>query len=266
MSVSAVPSARMNAVERYSGVAPDIARSLTVPLTARSPIEPPGKNIGLTTNESVENASRAPPSPARQHRRVAELGVRRAAERRQEQLLDQLARHRPAAAVPHHDRRGVPQRQRADPALEVQVVAHRLHEPRLRARAAPAGGRGSTPRTRPRDDTIVAPSGLRGVHSLPNAAHSCGLISPWSTSPDRHSGDSSVWMSADREPRARRRTPRSARESRQPLCGIIPMPRQVRSVTSKTSRSICHRGLVALGAAPRAGRRSRARAGPPRAG
>src|SRR6185437_13116898 len=48
--------------DRNSGVAPDIARSLTVPLTARSPIEPPGKNGGLTTKESVENASRRPSS------------------------------------------------------------------------------------------------------------------------------------------------------------------------------------------------------------
>jgi hypothetical protein len=48
-SASAVPSSRMNAVDRYSGSAPDIARSFTVPLTARSPIEPPGKNSGRTT-------------------------------------------------------------------------------------------------------------------------------------------------------------------------------------------------------------------------
>ena len=56
------PPARMNAVDSASGVAPDIARSLTVPLTARSPIDPPGKNIGLTTYESVEKASRTPPT------------------------------------------------------------------------------------------------------------------------------------------------------------------------------------------------------------
>ena len=36
-----------------SGRAPATARSLTVPLTASSPIEPPGKRSGLTTNESV---------------------------------------------------------------------------------------------------------------------------------------------------------------------------------------------------------------------
>ena len=33
-----------------------------MPLTASSPIEPPGKRIGLTTKLSVVNASRAPPA------------------------------------------------------------------------------------------------------------------------------------------------------------------------------------------------------------
>src|SRR5579871_71930 len=37
-----------------------MARSLTVPFTARSPILPPGKMRGRTTKESVVNASRAP--------------------------------------------------------------------------------------------------------------------------------------------------------------------------------------------------------------
>jgi len=37
-----------------------MARSLTVPFTARSPIDPPGKKSGFTTYESVENASRVP--------------------------------------------------------------------------------------------------------------------------------------------------------------------------------------------------------------
>ncbi len=59
--------------ERYSGVAPLMARSLTVPLTARSPMLPPGKNSGRTTKESVENASRGaaqrPRRPSRPARR-----------------------------------------------------------------------------------------------------------------------------------------------------------------------------------------------------
>ena len=40
--------------------APPIQISFTVPLTARSPISPPGKNIGSTTNESVLIAIRPP--------------------------------------------------------------------------------------------------------------------------------------------------------------------------------------------------------------
>ncbi len=36
--------------------------------------------------------------------------------------------------------------------------------------------------------------GERGVHSLPNAEHSLGLIGPCSTSPERHNGDSTVVM------------------------------------------------------------------------
>lgn len=43
------PSSRMNPQERYAASAPLMARSLTVPLTARSPMEPPGKNSGRTT-------------------------------------------------------------------------------------------------------------------------------------------------------------------------------------------------------------------------
>src|SRR5664279_4513545 len=54
------PSSNMNAELRYSGRAPHMARSLTVPLMASGPISPPGKNNGLTTYESVVKASRAP--------------------------------------------------------------------------------------------------------------------------------------------------------------------------------------------------------------
>jgi hypothetical protein len=44
-----------------SGRAPATARSLTVPLTASSPIDPPGKRIGLTTKLSVVSATAMPP-------------------------------------------------------------------------------------------------------------------------------------------------------------------------------------------------------------
>jgi hypothetical protein len=50
-------------IERLSacGRAPATARSLTVPLTASSPIDPPGKRIGLTTKLSVVSAMSTPP-------------------------------------------------------------------------------------------------------------------------------------------------------------------------------------------------------------
>src|SRR3954452_2606559 len=47
------PSSRMRLTVSATGRAPAIARSLTVPLTASSPIDPPGKRRGLTTKASV---------------------------------------------------------------------------------------------------------------------------------------------------------------------------------------------------------------------
>ncbi len=84
---------------------------------------------------------------------------------------------------------------------------------------------------------MVAPSGLRGVQVVPKAAHSLGLIRPWSTSPLRHSVDSRVVMPVT-EKRCSASYSRNASDSRQPLSGMVPIPRQVRSATSKTSSSI----------------------------
>src|SRR4051812_39975209 len=57
-SVSASrPSSRIRLSVSASGFAPPIARSLTVPLTASSPIDPPGNRSGLTTKASVVSAS-----------------------------------------------------------------------------------------------------------------------------------------------------------------------------------------------------------------
>ena len=44
----------------------------------------------------------------------------------------------------------------------------------------------------PSAETIVAPSGVWGVHCVPNAGHSCGFFIPFRTSPLRHTDDSSV--------------------------------------------------------------------------
>jgi hypothetical protein len=51
----------MKQVDRYRGTAPAMARSLTAPFTASSPMSPPGKKSGETTEASVVNASRAAP-------------------------------------------------------------------------------------------------------------------------------------------------------------------------------------------------------------
>ncbi len=59
------PSSSTNAAEIQDGTAPDIATSLQVPCTASSPMDPPGKRLGCTTNESVDIASRSPPGSVR---------------------------------------------------------------------------------------------------------------------------------------------------------------------------------------------------------
>src|SRR5919204_4096211 len=59
-SAIAKPSSTTKPAVRWSGRAPATARSLTVPFTASSPMSPPGKKSGLTTNESVVTARRVP--------------------------------------------------------------------------------------------------------------------------------------------------------------------------------------------------------------
>ena len=77
--------------------APHIARSFTVPLTANAPMSPPGKNSGRTTYESVVNASW--PAPVSKTAPSCRAFEARAAERRHEQLLDELMHQPPAATV-----------------------------------------------------------------------------------------------------------------------------------------------------------------------
>ena len=55
------PSSRIHPAVRYSGLAPLIKTSLTVPQTESLPMFPPGNSIGVTTKESVVRASSAPP-------------------------------------------------------------------------------------------------------------------------------------------------------------------------------------------------------------
>ena len=56
------PSSRIIDTVSATGRAPETDRSLTVPLTASSPIDPPGNRSGLTTKLSVVSATRAPSS------------------------------------------------------------------------------------------------------------------------------------------------------------------------------------------------------------
>src|SRR3954451_9270500 len=70
------PSSRISASDSASGFAPAIASSLTVPLTANSPIEPPGKRSGLTTNESVVSA-RSPTAAASSSASIPNAGASR---------------------------------------------------------------------------------------------------------------------------------------------------------------------------------------------
>ena len=97
------PRGRARAVSA-SGRAPAMARSLTVPLTASSPIEPPGKRSGLTTKLSVVSASsrRRRPHVAARRRARPSASLR---ERRDEQALDQRLRRLAAGAVGHRDLR-----------------------------------------------------------------------------------------------------------------------------------------------------------------
>ncbi len=54
------PSSNTNVATKALPMAPETARSFIVPFTARSPIEPPGNWIGLTTKLSVVIAMGAP--------------------------------------------------------------------------------------------------------------------------------------------------------------------------------------------------------------
>ena len=78
MSASEVPSSRMNAVESTSGIAPDMARSLTVPLTARSPMLPRGRPAASPRT----SPSRRPGARRRRGRRRSRPARRRPRHRR----------------------------------------------------------------------------------------------------------------------------------------------------------------------------------------
>ena len=84
-------------------------------------------------------------------------------------------------------------------------------------------------------ETIVAPSGCSGVQRVPNAWHSCGFISPCSTSPLMHSAGSGRGPTALRSNRRSASNSAYSGRSPRPLRRISPMPRHARSTTSNTS-------------------------------
>ncbi len=72
-----------------------------MPLTASSPIEPPGNRIGRTTKASVVSASRA--CPDGEQARVGQLLERRVGQQRHDETLDQRPARLAARAVRHRD-------------------------------------------------------------------------------------------------------------------------------------------------------------------
>ena len=164
-----------------AGGRPPTARSLTVPLTASSPIEPPGKRSGLTTKESVVITT-SPAAPASAMRRVAS---------------PKAGTNRPSISVCV----ALP------PAPWAIVIAASLKRGRLRARGLddpedpllPADARSDDlllPREAPvvvvggagalGADTMQVPIACSGVQAVPNTLHSHGLMTPLSTSPHWH--------------------------------------------------------------------------------
>ena len=95
------PSSMMKPALKYSGRAPHMARSLTVPFTASVPMSPPGKNRGRMTYESVLNASRTPPIV--QHAPSCRAFSRSLANTGKNTLSSSLLAQPASAPVRHHD-------------------------------------------------------------------------------------------------------------------------------------------------------------------
>ncbi len=94
------PSSMTKAAARASGRAAAVARSFTVPATARRPMSPPGKRSGRTTWLSVVKAMRP---GRRQHGRVVEPREHGVGEGRDEDVADEVAVELAAAAVTEQD-------------------------------------------------------------------------------------------------------------------------------------------------------------------
>ena len=182
------PRARARASARAAG-RPTTARSLTVPLTASSPIEPPGKRSGVTTKLSVVTASAASPS-------VSVAGVGRASpaarcrsagrSRPSISACDGLA----ARAVRHRDLlvaqpRALGARAGRSRAMRCSARAG-AHRALTASRRRACGRSCSRRRRRPRARPCTRRSAARACTPCRRRWHSHGLITPLSTSPHWH--------------------------------------------------------------------------------
>ena len=109
-----------------------MARSLTVPCTARWPADPPGKRSGLTTKESVLKARRSPDGQ-RKHGGVGLGGQGVVGEGRQEDGIEQGRRRLAAGAVGQGDH--LVEQSGPAPAKGLDALEHR------RLAATTTGGR-----------------------------------------------------------------------------------------------------------------------------
>ncbi len=185
--------------------------------------------------------------------RASSVGI---AERRQQHLLDELMRQLAAAAVRQQHGRVVGDGDGAGEGVKSVIQSILL--------SMPSSDSGNTPRTRPSDDTIGAPSGCSGVQRVPKAGHWSGFLTPCRISPPMHSVDSSTVWSA----RPKRRSASNAAygsRSPQPLAGMSPMPRHLRGddLEHLADQLLRLAGCPRAGPAARTG--SRPRRGPPRA-
>ena len=189
---------------RYSGSAPQTARSLTVPWTASLPMSPPGKNeraddvaVGRQDHAALDR---------RQHRPVGQRPQELVVEGREQDLADQPARQPRALAVGQED--AVPGRP-GHGAGELGSIGDGSVEPSSWPRTStgwtapcrgpavlPVGRAGPLARDHRGPERVVGRAARAERRALVR-----GGCSPCSTSPLRHSGGSTARIDVDREPR-----------------------------------------------------------------
>ena len=231
-SAIAKPSSMTKAAASASGRAAAVARSLTVPATARRPMSPPGKRSGCTTCASVVKAMR----PAgRQRGRVVEPLEHGVGERRHEDVAHQVAVELAAAAVAEQD--------------ALTAVSATISLRSLSAALATLDPRsGSAPRTSLRCDTMQAPTGSSGVQrraeqrAVGRVEHAAQHLAAAAPAGSTGSPVSTAKRSAASNAR------NSGAQRRGRSRGSTPSPRQSASHGSNTRSMSALRDEVALGA------------------